>query len=167
MYVTSRNTPDAGGNMELVVDISDLNAPTLLGSVNGLATSACGVYAIADKSEYYGATKPGLSISKARLPYWNGWDDYTNRVLSVDYNVGNSAAADASNVKIVGSSSTNGVTSASTLPANLGSIAASGSASLTLQYTVPPTVASFYTTTYATAQNGASLYTYPGPYPGP
>ncbi len=164
MYVTSRNTPDAGGNMELVVDITDLNAPVLIGSVNGLAPAACGVYAIDNKAAYYG-TKPGLSLSKTRT-YWGSYADYTLGKLSVDYSLGASAAAAANDVKIVGSSSTAGVTIATALPASVGNIAAAGSASTTLQYNVPAGTALFKTTTYATAQNGASIYSYPGPYPG-
>ena len=59
-----------------------------------------------------------------------------------------------------------GVTIASTLPASAGNIAGGGSAAITLKYNVPSGTATFKTTTYATAQNGSSVYTYPGPYPG-
>ncbi|MHB1325764.1 MAG: YncE family protein [Thermoleophilia bacterium] len=163
MYVTSRNTPDAGGNMELVVDISNMSAPKLLGSVNGLATAACGVYAISDKAEYYGA-KPALTLSRTRT-YWASLADYEARKLSVNYSVGNGGTANAANVSIVGSTSTASVTAASALPMPAGNIAAGGSAAITLQYNVPVSTTAFMTSTYATAQNGASVYTYPGPYP--
>ena len=33
-------------NMELVVDVTDINAPALIGAVGGLAQSVCGVYAM-------------------------------------------------------------------------------------------------------------------------
>ncbi|MHB8923289.1 MAG: hypothetical protein ACYC51_07840, partial [Thermoleophilia bacterium] len=57
-YVTSRNTPDVGFNEELVLSIADYNAPVLIGAVDGLAPSVCGVYADADKSMYYAAANP-------------------------------------------------------------------------------------------------------------
>ena len=164
IYVTSRQTPDAAHNMELVVDVTDINAPSLLGFGPGLAPSVCGVYAIADKTEYYG-TQPGLSLSKTGA-FWASYADYTARKLSVNYSIGNTGAAGAANVSIVGSTSTTGVTSASALPMSAGNIAAGGSAAVTLQYNVPPAAATFKTTTYATAQNGATIYSYPGPYPG-
>ena len=164
MYVTSRNTSDASNNMELVIDITSLSAPVVKGSVNGLATSACGVYAIADKSAYYG-TKPSLSISKTNV-YWNSYADYTARKLSVDYSIGNGGSAAASDVTIVGSSSTAGVSSASALPMSAGDIAGGGSTAITLAYNVPSGSGSYMTTTYATAQNGSQVYAYPGPYPG-
>jgi len=164
IYVTSRYTPDMANNMELVVDITSMTAPKLLGSVNGLTEGACGVYAIANKGEYYG-TQPALTLSKTNV-YWASYADYTARKLSVDYSIGNGGTAGAANVTIVGSSSSNGVTIATGLPASAGNIAGGASASTTLQYNVPVGTSVFSTKTYATAQNGATVYAYPGPYPG-
>jgi len=164
-YVTSRNTPNNGANMELVMDVTDYTAATLKGSIGGFAPGVCGVYATSDKAAYYG-TQPALSLSTTST-YWASYGDYEAGILSVDYSIGNSGSADASNVSIVGSISTNGVTSASALPMSAGDIAGLGSASITLQYNVPGDVGSFSTSTYATAQNGASIYSYPGPYPVP
>jgi hypothetical protein len=161
LYVISRNTPDASDNMALVVDVTDINAPVLKGSVNGLATSVCGVYAISGSLH---TGKPALSLSKTNV-YWASLDDYLNRKLSVDYAISN-GGPDAANVTVVGSISTNGVTPATTLPLVVGNIPTSGSAALTLQYNVPVDVSVFLTTTYATAQGGADIYNYPGPYPG-
>ncbi|MBK5225578.1 MAG: hypothetical protein JJD96_03275 [Thermoleophilia bacterium] len=48
-----------------------------------------------------------------------------------------------------------------------GDIAAGGSTAITLQYNVPVSTTGFMTTTYATAQNGATVYNYPGPGPYP
>jgi len=151
-------------NTELVIDVTDVMAPKMLGSIPGLAQSVCGVYAIADKSEYYG-TQPGLSLSKTGT-FWATYADFTARKLSVSYSIGNTGAAGAANVAIVGSTATNGVSAASALPLSAGNIPASGSTSVTVQYNVPTGVGSFKTTTYATAQNGAAIYSYPGPYPG-
>ncbi|MHB8860084.1 MAG: hypothetical protein ACYC6Z_11495, partial [Thermoleophilia bacterium] len=164
IYVTSRETPDMENNMELVVDVTSLTAPRMMGSVTGLASGVCGVYAIADKTEYYG-TQPDLSLSRTNA-YWASYADYSARKLSVDYSIGNSATAAAANVSVVGSTCTNGVTSASALPMPAGNIATGGSTSVTMQYNVPVGTSVFKASTYATAQNGSSIYSYPGPYPG-
>ncbi|MHB1389767.1 MAG: hypothetical protein ACYCXF_00810 [Thermoleophilia bacterium] len=163
-YVTSRWTPDRADNMELVINIADYNAPVLKGSINGLAESVCGVYAIGDKSAYYG-TKPSLTLSKTGA-LWASYADYTAGLLTVNYSVGNSGTAGAANVSIVGSSSSMGVSVATAMPASLGNIAAGGSTSISLKYNVPGGTVKFGTTTYATAQNGAQVFTYPGPYSG-
>ncbi|MFA6000961.1 MAG: hypothetical protein WC828_02485 [Thermoleophilia bacterium] len=160
LYVTSRYTPDVANNMELVVDITNLASPKLLGSVNGLASGVCGVYAIADKSEYYGTTPSGLSLSKTGT-LWASYADYTARKLSVNYSIGNSGAPAV--VKVVGAVSTNGVTLIA--PVTVGTVTTS--APVTLQYNVPSGTGSFLTTVYATAQNGSQIVSLPGPYPGP
>ncbi|MHB8792940.1 MAG: hypothetical protein ACYC6O_06335, partial [Thermoleophilia bacterium] len=58
IYVTTRETPDMVTNMEIVVDVTSLTAPKLIGSVTGLASGACGVYAIPNKADYYTAANP-------------------------------------------------------------------------------------------------------------
>ena len=159
LYVTSRYTPDAANNMELAIDITNLASPKLLGSVNGLARGVCGVYAIADKSEYYGATPSGLTLSKTGAE-WASYADYTARKLSVHYSIGNSGPPAV--VKVLGAVSTNGVTLVA--PVTVGTVTTS--APVTLQYNVPSSIGSFMTTVYATAQNGSQIISLPGPYPG-
>jgi hypothetical protein len=64
-------------------------------------------------------------------------------------------------VQITGSSATNGVTLASSVPASAGTIGAGSSAPVTLQYSVPPGVAAFGTTSSASAEdNCANTYNY-------
>ncbi|MCL4474395.1 MAG: hypothetical protein M1455_10765 [Actinobacteria bacterium] len=160
LYVTSRNTPDASDNMELVIDITNPAAPVLKGSVDGLAKSACGVYAIANKADYYGTMPSGLTLSKTGVR-WASYADYVAGQLSVDYSVGNAGAA--AKVNIVGASATNGVTLVG--PVSAGTIASAASAPVTLKYNVPTGVGSFRTTVYATAQNGSQIAFMPGPMP--
>ncbi len=162
IYVTARNTPDNSNNMELVIDVSNLAAPKLIGSIGGFTHDVCGVYAIGDKQDFYGH-KPSLSLSETRV-YWASLSDYAAGKLSVDYSIANSDAAVptnvAANVSITGSSSTNGVTAATALPLAVGNIGGGGSTALTLQYNVPVGVGSFMTKTDASAQNGAAIFTY-------
>jgi hypothetical protein len=156
LYVTSRNTP-VGDNMELVVDVS--GAPKLLGSVNGLATSACGVYAIANKADYVGTMPSGMSLSlnSGVHPggiYWDSYADYTNHILSVDLNISNSGAAAL--VNITSATATNGVTLSTPTPKSVGIIATSGVGPVTLQYDVGAATF-FQTTVHASAQNGSQI----------
>jgi hypothetical protein len=106
--------------------------------------------------------KPALSIT-AKYAYWANWTDYTNRQLSVRYQVNNSGATNAGNVQITGATGTAGVTlTAGQTPVSLGSIAAGGNVKTTLVYTVPVGVAKFYTTISASAEdNCLNTYTYP------
>lgn len=53
LYVVARNVPDSSQSAVLVIDITDLVSPVLVGSVAGLDPVASGVYADADKSMYY------------------------------------------------------------------------------------------------------------------
>ncbi|MFA6000966.1 MAG: hypothetical protein WC828_02510 [Thermoleophilia bacterium] len=163
LYVTSRYTAGGYDNMELVVDITNLNAPQLAGVVGGLARDVCGVYAV----EKPWTTLPTLSLSKTRT-YWGSYAEYLAETLSVDYSVGNEPGVNASDVTIVGSTSTSGVTLATPMPLAIGNLAGGASTAMTLRYNVPPGTAGFITSTYATAkaQYSAATYAYPGPYPG-
>ena len=160
LYVTSRKTPDLTDNMEVVVDVTNPAAPVLKGSVDGLATSVCGVYAIASKADYYGTMPSGLTLSKVGAR-WASYADYVAGRLSVDYSIANAGAT--ARVKVVGATATNGVLLVA--PVNVGTIATAGSAPVTLQYNVPSGVGSFRTTVYATAQNGRQMASMPGPMP--
>ncbi len=162
IYLTARHTPGNGDTTEVALDVSNLAAPKVIGSINGLDNEACGVYAIGDKQDFYGH-KPSLSLSETRV-YWASLSDYLAGKLSVDYSIANSDAAVPTNVAagvvITGSNSTNGVTVATALPLAVGNIGGSSSAALTLQYNVPVGVTSFVTTTDASAQNGSAIFTY-------
>lgn len=137
--------------------------PVLIGQISDTGTPAvsCGTD-IAKKSSYCGS--PALSLSKTKVR-WASYADYTARLLTVDYSVGNSGM-NANTVQIVGSTSTNGVTLATATPAAVGNIATGGSAAVSLKYNVPVTAGSFFPTTYATAKDLCNnTYAYPGPAP--
>ncbi|MBI5869894.1 MAG: hypothetical protein HZB44_02890 [Actinobacteria bacterium] len=138
-------------------------APVLVGSIadEGTATTSCGTEVLV-KSSYCGS--PALSLSKTSV-LWASYADYTAGLLTVNYSVGNSGI-NANTVQIVGSTSTNGVLLATATPVAVGNIATGGSAAVTLQYNVPGSVASFSTTTYATAKDLCNnTYAYPGAMP--
>lgn len=68
---------------------------------------------------------------------------------------------------MVGSTNTNGVTVAGTLPIAVGDIAAGASAQATVKFNVPSGVATFKSTIYATADDTCgATYSYPGAMPG-
>jgi hypothetical protein len=107
---------------------------------------------------------PTLSLSKTGV-YWNGYADYTARILSVDYSVANGGANGAYSTTIVGTVNTNGVTTVNA-PVALGDIAGGGSASATVRYNVPTEAGSFMSSVYATAGDACgNTNSYPGPMP--
>lgn len=150
-----------------VVDVSDINAPKLIGGLeNGLDIKACGVYAIADKQDYYRASgkcdRPNLSISRSGS-YWASYEDYTMGQLSVDFNISLSGSSIANNLQITSVNSSSGVSTATQLPLSLGEVTATKSAKATIKYNVPPNIGSFRTWLGATAQSPCGdTYSYPG-----
>jgi len=107
----------------------------------------------------------GLHVSSV---YWGSMADYQAGLLSVDYFI--DSFFDVSDVEVVGSDSTQGVSSASALPLPLAADLAPGNtAAFTLKYDVPSGVSVFRTTTYFTLIDTAgNLDQYPGTYlPGP
>jgi hypothetical protein len=106
-----------------------------------------------------------LSLSQTRT-YWATYADYLARDLSVDYQIGNAGAGDATNVQVVYMTATNGVMPLSAAPVSFGGLAAGASTSGTLHYSVPPGVSFFRATTYVVCGDLAGgFYTYPGPAP--
>lgn len=120
-----------------------------------------------NKMVFAACDAPSLSLSKTGVS-WASYADYLAHQLSVNYGIAKAAGAgNADSVQIVGAVSTNGVTSASSMPIALGDIAAGGSASGTIKYNVPSGVGSFKTTVYATASDACgNAYSYPSPYSG-
>ncbi len=169
LYVTARNTPNAGHATELILKVGNEQNPatttTLLGAIPNLDMAACGVYAIGDKATWQAVqdtTAPSLALYQNHV-YWGSMADYQAGKLSVDWSISAGATSSAaSGVTVVGAHSTNGVSLASAMPLNIGDIGATGSAGFTLQYNVPSGVSVFMTSTYATADGGT--FTYPGPY---
>lgn len=117
------------------------------------------------------AEQPALSLAKIGA-FWGSYADYQARALSVSFNVNNgspSIAGNAYNVQMVGSTNNNGVTSINT-PLPVGHIPAGHGAAApsVVRYNVPVGASYFWTTVYATAEDGAHAgYAYPGPLPSP
>ncbi|MHB8859878.1 MAG: LVIVD repeat-containing protein [Thermoleophilia bacterium] len=115
-----------------------------------LAENLCGV-------------RPDLSLNANRI-HWASYYDYVNRILSVEHNVSNLASGDAAGVAIIGARASDGVTSASPLPVEIGTIAAGASASFTLQYNIPFGVSTFRSLVMANVEDGCgNIYAYPAP----
>ncbi len=95
--------------------------------------------------------------------YWASYADYTSGLLSVDYTVTNNGNDTAYNVKLTGSSTNNGVTLSSGLPATIGNLGGGGGAgSATVVYSVPTGVGSFTANITGSAEDGCGhVYTYP------
>lgn len=107
------------------------------------------------------SNKPSLSMSSAS-PFWASMADYTAGLLSVTFTIQNSGSDTAYLVKITGSSPNNSVTTSTTMPASVGTIAAGGSGSATVQYNVPAGTGNFTVNLQASADDGCgNRYTYP------
>lgn len=142
----------ADGDYNVVIAVTDMAGNT--GSATGAFT-------------YDAAGKPDLKLSVKRT-YWNTYDDYVARELSVDYLLTNTTVGrSAMNVNIVGAINTNGVTLISTTPVPVGNISAGLTGGFTLKYALPGGVANFKTSIYATASDPAGNgYFYPSAIPG-
>ncbi len=162
LYVTGDGDPSA----TVVVDVTDIQAPTLIGGIQtGLDGSACGTYAINDKMNYYRASgrcdKPALNATKSGA-YWASYEDYVARKLSVNFNIGVSGPTEAINVEITNTVNTNGVQTLSSVPVTVGDVSNTHAATVTLQYSVPAGVGAFRTSLGATAENPCGdVYAYP------
>ncbi|MHB1390900.1 MAG: rhodanese-like domain-containing protein [Thermoleophilia bacterium] len=94
---------------------------------------------------------PSLSLS-APTPNWASYADYTARLLSVNWKTSNVGSNIAYDVKLTGSSNSNGVSLATAIPVTVANIMSpAGSASVTLKYNVPVGVGSWHTATAGSA----------------
>ncbi|MHB0915236.1 MAG: TolB family protein [Thermoleophilia bacterium] len=108
---------------------------------------------------------PGLTLTFTSV-YWASYDDYTDRLLSVDYAISNPSSDPLLAVEIDGSLATSGVALATPTPVAVGDVNAGAAASLTLRYSVPQGVSNFKTTVYVNGTDGCGgNHIYPGPYP--
>lgn len=143
----------------LVVVTAGLMSMVLIWGISGLGSAAVGQY------DCY-CSQPQLSLTRENV-YWRSYADYTNRSLSVDYDVSNNSTnyANAHNLKIVGTINTGGVISIDH-GRDVNMVSAGECELVTVRYNVPEGVARFDTRVYATThdQCGTS-YDYPGPMP--
>ena len=111
-------------------------------------------------------TIPSLSWS-VKKAYWASWDDYQNRQLSIDYNLGNTGTGTAIGPTIAASiCNPNSVYVTTPLPIVLPDLGPNTSTPVTLKYFVPASVGSFTVTTYASCQDDAGrTYWFPGALP--
>lgn len=99
---------------------------------------------------------PEMQLNR-KASFWANYYDYVNRVLSVDFNLDNTGSNDAFNIVVDGSSSSGGVSLASGLPVTVGDVAAGGESLLRMKYAVPGGGGSFFTSTFATAEDRCGL----------
>lgn len=111
-------------------------------------------------------TIPQLSWSMKKI-YWASWDDYQNRQLSIDYDLGNTGTATAISPTIAASiCNPTSVYATTPLPLALADLNPVALIPMTLKYFVPTSVGSFTTTTYAHCQDDVGrTYWFPGPLP--
>jgi len=155
LYLNARQVPDSSGGSLLVIDVSNVTAPKLLGTIQGTNDASCGVFAMSTAS--WNPGQPALSLSLGAV-YWASMADYTNSILSVDFNIAN-GGPDAKDVTITGTSNSGGVTSVNT-PSLPQDIATAGFGTFTVEYYIPSGVTAFGTTVHASAQSGATIYSY-------
>lgn len=105
--------------------------------------------------------KPTLTLVTDRA-YWNSFDDYEERLLSVDYIFSNIGQQSAFGIRVNSSASTNGVSLSVPTPLDIGAIPPGGENRMTLRYAVPQGVNSFRSTTFAGALDACgSSHFYP------
>lgn len=127
---------------------------------------AIGNAAVGETSCY--CTQPVLNLTQEKV-YWGDYADYTNRTLSVDYNVSNASDnyANAHNLQIVGTRNTAGVSSIDN-GRDVNMVSAGECELVTVKYNVPNGVGAFNTNVYATTKDQCgNSYDYPGPMPTP
>lgn len=111
-----------------------------------------------------GWTKPVLTTSLTRT-YWQDYASYLAQELSVDFSISNSGPP-ATDVTIIGSVCTNGVSMVTATPLAIGDMETGKTDAYTLRYAIPAGVSFFRTTNYATAIGSEGTYfEYPGAFP--
>lgn len=113
--------------------------------------------------------KPELTITQTGS-YWKTLQDYLDRALSVDYSIKNTSSRTAYDVQIVTSTASNGVSTITSMPADVGDISGGSSSIVTLKYMVPLVVAqppilinNFSTEVTAASEDQCGHdFTYPG-----
>jgi hypothetical protein len=176
IYVTK--SVDGGATFSTNQSVNDVNfTASTLGEYPGLAVDSVNMYVAWTTTAYDSAGdiyfdnmansalcnsgKPLLSLNSA-TPFWASYADYTTGLLSVTFTIQNNGADPATSVAITGSTATNSVTSSTTMPVSVGTVAAGSSQTFTLQYSVPAGVGNFRATVNASADDPCSnTYTYP------
>ncbi len=142
-------------------------------SVQGLDAGATYYFAIKAMDDFYAyggisnvaeATTPAPVLTWAwSATYWANLADFQARILSIEYDVANRGNDTAVGVGITGSDSdVGGVALVSSVPLDVGNLAAGQRRTVCLKYSVPPAVMRFKTFTYASCMDGnGSIHRYP------
>lgn len=132
----------------------------------GNAGSATGAFTVSTCT----AGKPVLSLAMP-ASYWASYADYVARKLSVNWTINNAGSMDARNVALTSSVPTYApIICLMTMPVPAGEIPAGGSATLTIQYQLPPGYggAGFRVANSASAEDCAgNVYLYGAQNPAP
>ncbi|MHB8792772.1 MAG: hypothetical protein ACYC6O_05485 [Thermoleophilia bacterium] len=143
----------------LLAVVVGLMALVLIQGIGAMGNAAVGEYTCY-------CSQPALRLTQENV-YWGSYADYSNRTLSIDYDVSNDSAnyANAHNLQILGTSNTAGVTSIDH-GRNVNMVSAGECELVTVKYNVPSGVGNFNTTVYATTKDQCGTsYDYPGPIP--
>lgn len=106
--------------------------------------------------------RPGLRLAMGQA-YWDSYQDYQSRLLSVDYRVTNASPLGSYGVQITKVTNTGGVTTETPLPQLIGDIPSSSARNFTLKFTVSAEKSQFSSALTATCRDAAAnIYQYPG-----
>lgn len=106
------------------------------------------------------APGPDMRLYKLNT-YWKDYNDFKDRLLSVDMRIANPGQGNALGATVTGIQATSGVTTATAVPFSLGDIAAGGGyANFTATYNVPNEVGGFLTQVNARCQDAAGTWYY-------
>ncbi len=142
----------------LVAAVASLMAIVLIQGLSGIGSAAT--------SDPCYCTQPDLALSLQNV-YWASMSDYTNGLLSVDYDIANWSTnmANAHNLQVLGTVDSGGVTLADH-GRTINMVSAGECELTTLKYTVPSGVVAFTSRVYAvTSDQCGNSYYYPAPMP--
>jgi len=104
---------------------------------------------------------PSLSL-QANRSHWADYSDYVNRVLTVDFTLGNEGPGDGYDLFIYNSWSTEAVAVETDLPLLAGDVPVGSSTLIRLRYSIPTGVDSFYTSVHSILKDDCgSRYRFP------
>jgi len=124
-------------------------APTLMSEISRFLTSG----------------RPSLTLSMNNA-YWVSYADYQSGTLNADYRINNTGTDTGYNLRVTGSTATDGASLAAGAPVALGDVSGGSGVSFTLRYLVPASVSRLRTFVNASAEDGGGVsYNYPNAAP--
>jgi len=108
-----------------------------------------------DMGAFEGGSAPQPTLSWTNTgAYWASYADYQERILNVDYSLGNSGPGAAFTLSVTDAASNKGIQLVTPLPFALGNLVTGHNLQTTLRYQIPDGVTSFRTTTWLTGVDG-------------